>query len=152
MFKHRFWPARAVEHVESDPCAITYSSRGCTCNNTADRNTHRLFTAVWFLYRSWLMRLAHVLVSLWLLLLPRPLFGRQASIACGGFHTAAVTTEGECYTWGKEDHGMLGCSNEALLQVYITHTRKAKAKRCGEAWRSMAHTVSEFSEFCCCSY
>ncbi|CAM9747810.1 unnamed protein product, partial [Hapterophycus canaliculatus] len=38
------------------------------------------------------------------------------SIACGGFHTAAVTTDGECYTWGKEDYGMLGCSNEALLQ------------------------------------
>lgn len=42
---------------------------------------------------------------------------KKASIACGGFHTAAVTTDGDCYTWGKEDYGMLGCSNEALLQV-----------------------------------
>eukprot|EP00752_Nemacystus_decipiens_P002865 g2666.t1 len=41
---------------------------------------------------------------------------RTASISCGAFHTAAVTTDGECYTWGKEDYGMLGCSNEALLQ------------------------------------
>lgn len=62
------------------------------------------------------MLLAHVLVSLACCCF-LPLFGRQASIACGAFHTAAVTTEGECYTWGKEDHGMLGCSNEALLKV-----------------------------------
>ncbi|CBJ31000.1 conserved unknown protein [Ectocarpus siliculosus] len=41
---------------------------------------------------------------------------RTESIACGGFHTAAVTTDGECYTWGKEDFGMLGCSNAALLK------------------------------------
>ena len=60
--------------------------------------------------------MSHAAVSPCLLLLPLP-FRVQASIACGGFHTAAVTTEGECYTWGKEDHGMLGCSNEALLTV-----------------------------------
>ncbi|CAM9138723.1 unnamed protein product [Laminaria digitata] len=56
---------------------------------------------------------------------------RTASIACGGFHTAAVTTEGECYTWGKEDHGMLGCSNEALLTggLFIPHLVSLRHRR-----------------------
>lgn len=50
----------------------------------------------------------------------------KASISCGGFHTAAVTTDGECYTWGKEDYGMLGCSNEALLQVGLAESGSEK--------------------------
>ncbi|CAB1099145.1 unnamed protein product [Ectocarpus sp. CCAP 1310/34] len=63
----------------------------------------------------------------------------EESIACGGFHTAAVTTDGECYTWGKEDFGMLGCSNEALLKHVPwvegngsgSGRQKAKAVACG---------------------
>lgn len=31
-------------------------------------------------------------------------------VACGGFHTAAVTQCGKVYTMGKEDFGMLGTS------------------------------------------
>lgn len=26
-------------------------------------------------------------------------------------------TDGDCYTWGKEDYGMLGCSSDTLLKV-----------------------------------
>jgi len=33
-------------------------------------------------------------------------------IACGGFHTAAVTDLGECYTWGIGDRGQLGHSDK----------------------------------------
>lgn len=34
--------------------------------------------------------------------------GRAVCVAAGAFHTAAVTESGQLYTWGKEDHGMLG--------------------------------------------
>ncbi|KAJ0406517.1 hypothetical protein P43SY_001448 [Pythium insidiosum] len=33
---------------------------------------------------------------------------RVKQIACGGFHTAAVTETGEVYTWGGGEHGQLG--------------------------------------------
>ena len=29
-------------------------------------------------------------------------------IACGSGHSAAITTNGELYTWGQGDHGRLG--------------------------------------------
>jgi alpha-tubulin suppressor-like RCC1 family protein len=29
-------------------------------------------------------------------------------VACGAFHTAAVTESGRVYTWGKEEYGTLG--------------------------------------------
>ena len=32
------------------------------------------------------------------------------TIACGGFHTALLTTEGEIYTWGLNDQGQCGHS------------------------------------------
>ncbi|KDO32822.1 hypothetical protein SPRG_02515 [Saprolegnia parasitica CBS 223.65] len=33
---------------------------------------------------------------------------RIKQVACGGFHTAAVTDTGEIYTWGGGEHGQLG--------------------------------------------
>ncbi|RLN86543.1 hypothetical protein BBJ28_00001485 [Nothophytophthora sp. Chile5] len=33
---------------------------------------------------------------------------RVKQVACGGFHTAAVTETGEVYTWGGGEHGQLG--------------------------------------------
>jgi RCC1 and BTB domain-containing protein len=33
---------------------------------------------------------------------------RVKQVACGGFHTAAVTDTGEVYTWGGGEHGQLG--------------------------------------------
>lgn len=29
-------------------------------------------------------------------------------MACGAFHTAVVTVNGKVFTWGREEHGMLG--------------------------------------------
>jgi alpha-tubulin suppressor-like RCC1 family protein len=33
---------------------------------------------------------------------------KVVQVACGAFHTAAVTASGAVYIWGKEDYGMLG--------------------------------------------
>ena len=33
-------------------------------------------------------------------------------VACGDFHTGAVTNEGRVYTWGKGDDGRLGHNSE----------------------------------------
>jgi RCC1 and BTB domain-containing protein len=37
---------------------------------------------------------------------------RIVQIACGGFHTAAITDEGELFTWGGGEHGQLGHGNK----------------------------------------
>jgi len=29
-------------------------------------------------------------------------------VSCGAFHTAVVTRKGTVFTWGREEHGMLG--------------------------------------------
>jgi len=37
--------------------------------------------------------------------------GKMVSdICCGAFHTSVTTESGEVFTWGKEDHGQLGCT------------------------------------------
>ena len=35
-------------------------------------------------------------------------------IACGSGHSAAVTSNGELYTWGQGDHGRLGHGDEVI--------------------------------------
>ena len=35
-------------------------------------------------------------------------------IACGSGHSAAVTSNGELYTWGQGDHGRLGHGDELI--------------------------------------
>ena len=34
-------------------------------------------------------------------------------VACGSGHSAAITTNGELYTWGQGDHGRLGHGDTA---------------------------------------
>ena len=36
----------------------------------------------------------------------------RASLACGDYHTAAVTSDGAVYTWGRGEHGQLGHGDE----------------------------------------
>ena len=50
--------------------------------------------------------------------------GKQVrEIACGTGHSAAITTNGELYTWGQGDHGRLGhgdtTNQPKPKQVYI---------------------------------
>lgn len=82
--------------------------------NHVDYQTHLIFFTVRAMVETY--RLASMVIYL---------AAVQVSIACGGFHTAAVTTDGECFTWGKEDFGILGVESGALLKVSTVRTRGA---------------------------
>ncbi|CAM9567431.1 unnamed protein product [Discosporangium mesarthrocarpum] len=93
---------------------------------------------------------AHVMGVEWPSLVTGLLGGkRTVSVSCGGFHTAAVTKDGCMYTWGKEDFGMLGCSNAALLKgglvyphaVTIGKVRRRRDK-CGKVFLGAEKAVS----------
>jgi RCC1 and BTB domain-containing protein len=42
---------------------------------------------------------------------------KVVQVACGAFHSAAVTEKGNVYMWGKEDYGMLGIGHSSDLQT-----------------------------------
>ncbi|KAG7401616.1 hypothetical protein PHYBOEH_000148 [Phytophthora boehmeriae] len=42
---------------------------------------------------------------------------KVVQVACGAFHSAAVTDEGHVYIWGKEDYGMLGVGQTSDQQT-----------------------------------
>jgi Regulator of chromosome condensation (RCC1) repeat len=42
---------------------------------------------------------------------------RGVQIAAGGFHAAALTADGEVYTWGRGSHGALGHGGTAKLAI-----------------------------------
>ncbi|KAF0698327.1 Aste57867_11047 [Aphanomyces stellatus] len=62
-------------------------------------------------------------------------FSGLASVACGAWHTAALTTTGDVYTWGWGQHGQLGHAtltsqpHPALLDVEFTATAIACGTR-----------------------
>lgn len=42
---------------------------------------------------------------------------KVVQVACGAFHSAAVTESGGVYIWGKEDYGMLGVGQTSDVQT-----------------------------------
>ncbi|KAI9908408.1 hypothetical protein PsorP6_004336 [Peronosclerospora sorghi] len=42
---------------------------------------------------------------------------KVVQVACGAFHSAAVTEKGHVYSWGKEDYGMLGVGQTSDQQI-----------------------------------
>lgn len=42
---------------------------------------------------------------------------RVVQVACGAFHSAAVTQSGRVYIWGKEDYGMLGVGQSSDIET-----------------------------------
>lgn len=63
---------------------------------------------------------------------------RVISVACGGNHTAAVTTSGKLFTFGQGDHGQLGHGSSCLdcpspKQVTSLGTIQVKHVTCGES-------------------
>lgn len=42
---------------------------------------------------------------------------KVVQVACGAFHSAAVSESGRVYIWGKEDYGMLGVGQTSDVQT-----------------------------------
>jgi len=70
---------------------------------------------------------------------------KVVQVACGAFHSAAVTESGNVYIWGKEDYGMLGVVQTSDVQVpqKIELFEKIPALRvsCG-GWHTVVVTKS----------
>uniref|UniRef100_K3WAD0 BTB domain-containing protein n=1 Tax=Globisporangium ultimum (strain ATCC 200006 / CBS 805.95 / DAOM BR144) TaxID=431595 RepID=K3WAD0_GLOUD len=68
---------------------------------------------------------------------------RVKQIACGGFHTAAVTETGQVYTWGGGEHGQLGHGDKinkpapTLVRSLVENNHVVVQITCG--W---SHTVA----------
>ncbi|KAF1335389.1 Regulator of chromosome condensation, partial [Globisporangium splendens] len=70
---------------------------------------------------------------------------KVVQVACGAFHSAAVTEVGSVYIWGKEDYGMLGVGQTSDIQVpqkiELFETMPALRVSCG-GWHTVVVTKS----------
>ncbi|KAG9416335.1 hypothetical protein AC1031_000736 [Aphanomyces cochlioides] len=62
-------------------------------------------------------------------------------VACGGFHTAAVTESGEIYTWGGGEHGQLG-HGDKVNKTIPSLVEKLRTKIIVEITCGWSHTVA----------
>ena len=77
--------------------------------------------------------------------------GWAANVSCGSFHTAAVSDNGDVYTWGKGEHGCLGHGDAAdrlepslvrllhdqgvkIVQAASGHSHMLATSRDGNVW------------------
>ncbi|GLD91610.1 hypothetical protein PINS_up000143 [Pythium insidiosum] len=76
---------------------------------------------------------------------------KVVQVACGAFHTAAVTESGKVFIWGKEDYGMLGVGQTSDIQtpkrIEFFDSKPALRVSCG-GW----HTVVVTREGECYSF
>lgn len=66
---------------------------------------------------------------------------RVKQVACGGFHTAAVTESGEVYTWGGGEHGQLG-HGDKVNKTVPTLVESLKDKMVVQITCGWSHTVA----------
>ncbi|TYZ64576.1 hypothetical protein PybrP1_001487 [[Pythium] brassicae (nom. inval.)] len=66
---------------------------------------------------------------------------RVRQVACGGFHTAAVTETGEVYTWGGGEHGQLG-HGDKVNRTAPTLVRALADKLVVQITCGWSHTVA----------
>ncbi|TYZ64918.1 hypothetical protein PybrP1_001141 [[Pythium] brassicae (nom. inval.)] len=70
---------------------------------------------------------------------------KVVQVACGAFHSAAVTDSGAVYIWGKEDYGMLGVGQSSDVQrpqrIEFFDTLPALRVSCG-GWHTVVVTKS----------
>lgn len=66
---------------------------------------------------------------------------RVKQVACGGFHTAAVTETGEVYTWGGGEHGQLG-HGDKVNKTVPTLVRSLVDKLVVQVTCGWSHTVA----------
>lgn len=66
---------------------------------------------------------------------------RVKQVACGGFHTAAVTETGEVYTWGGGEHGQLG-HGDKVNKTVPTLVRSVADKLVVQITCGWSHTVA----------
>ena len=69
-------------------------------------------------------------------------------VACGDFHTAAVTPTGELYTWGEGVNGKLGHGNnepevKPKLVTCLTTGKKVVHVNCGDCHTAVVTTEGE---------
>ena len=72
-------------------------------------------------------------------------------VSCGAFHTGAVTRDGRLYTWGKEDHGMLGLQGRDLHRPAPVELSDRATYDAGVRWWScgVAHRSQRLTVVCC---
>lgn len=62
---------------------------------------------------------------------------RVTRVSCGAYHTAAITSRGEMWTWGRGDHGQLGHGDTSnrlqptLVEVFRADNQKISLISCG---------------------
>ena len=70
------------------------------------------------------------------------LLGKQViDIACGGSHSAAISSAGELYTWGKGRYGRLGIEFNGLPFLFLYLPMKS-------LWRTMLYLPSQMLYVC----
>ncbi|KAL2093614.1 hypothetical protein ACEWY4_010926 [Coilia grayii] len=76
-----------------------------------------------------------------------PRVSEVKSVSCGSRHTAAVSSEGNLYSWGWGDYGQLGhgtlCSSDepCLVDFFPTHGLRVEDVRCGP-WNTFASVTT----------